>query len=104
MKKYKMKTNSKYNGIVSFLACILTVLFILGIPAMIVCSIVYHSILYILIYIPCCLINLFIVWGLDNALKRVNLLENILARKIDLNEEDYMVEITGKQNNEEQSE
>ena len=100
MKKQKIKTNSKYNGIVNFLASVLTVFFILGIPAMIYCSIVFHSFLYIIIYIPCCLINLFLVWGLDNALKRVNLLENILARKIDLNEEDYIFELTGQNSKE----
>lgn len=103
MKKYKIKTNSKYNGIVSFLACILTIIYIIGIPALLVYSIIYHSFIYFIVWIPCGLINLFFVWGLDNSLKRINLLENILTRKINLNEDDYITEITGKEVNEKQS-
>lgn len=104
MKKYKLKTNSKYNGIVKFLACLLTILFVLGIPALLVYSIIYHNFIYFILWIPCDLVNLFIVWGLDNALTRINLLENILSRKINLSEEDYIIEITGKESKEKQSE
>lgn len=104
MKKYKLKTNSKYNGIVKFLACLLTILFMLGIPALLVYSIIYHNFIHFILWIPCGLVNLFIVWGLDNALTRINLLENILSRKINLSEEDYIIEITGKESKEKQSE
>ena len=111
MKKYKMETNSKYNGIVSFLAVVLTVLWMVGIAVLLIYDIAtamstkaWIILLNLIIYIPVGLLVLGLIWGLDNALKRINMLENILKRKINLNEKDYMVEITGHEQNEEQSE
>lgn len=83
----------RYNKAVAAFRAIYTILFALGTLFLAIYTpIARLSWLYFIVEIFCGLIILILVWALNNALKRVSILENILIKKEFLKEEEIEAE------------